>query len=198
MDLIKIGKLINVAEFEKYIEEAEKMENILHVYGTAVNIPDYPCWMMYEDEGDQKGTISFTRHTYKHPVLKEMVDKIVSIYSSIFPEASPPLHARVHLMRTTGNLPVHRDEAGRMSCINLGIKNSSGAVTAISTDGIRANFKENSKSLVLEDGCAYLLNTNEWHSVRSTNDLPRYLITYGFETPFDVLRQRLRFTDETL
>ncbi len=193
IELIKIGKIIDPVDFFPYIEEAEKLETVVHKYGSKFEIPSYPCWMEYKNEAKVIGSISFTRHTYQHPILREMVDKIVSLYTPIFPESEPPIPERVHIIRTTGSIPIHKDEAGRMSCINLGVQNSSGAKTFMSVDGIFENFTKNNEVTLIEDGCAYLMNTNQWHSVSTINGEPRYLITYGFEKPFHVIREKLRF-----
>jgi len=188
-EILDLGKLIDPDEFQKYVVEADKLETIIHRYGTVTAIPDYPCWMQYHNEGNVTGSISFTRNTQKHPVLKEMVLKICDIYRTIFPEYIPVLNERVHLLKTVGSIVVHKDEAGRNSCINVGLKNSSGAITKISTDGLRQNFDKNHYSIQTVDGHGYLLNTNQFHSVEGLSNQPRYLITYGFSEKFDVLQK---------
>lgn len=192
MDIIQIGKLIDPSEFSKYIEEAEKLEVFVHVYGQAFYIPEYPCWMEYKNEGDQIGSISFTRNTYKHPVLSLMTNELVELFTPIFPKDNPPLQERWHFIKTTGNIVTHRDEAGRNACINIGVKNSSGAITRLSNDGIFENFENNNSEYIIKEGFGYLLNTHQWHSVESTSTEPRYLITYGFGAKFDNLRKALR------
>jgi len=39
---------------------------------------------------------------------------------------------------------------------------------------------------------AYLMNTNQYHSVKNTNDQPRYLITYGFGETFEILEKEFK------
>lgn len=190
--LLTIGKLIEPAEFENYINEAEKLETVVHKYGREFVIPDYPCWMEYKNDTSIKGSISFSRHTYSHPLLSKMIDDVVRILTPVFPESAPPNPLRVHLIRTIGNVPMHRDEAGRMTCINIGLRNTSGAITNVSVDNISSNFNDNHESAILEDGYAYLLDTYRYHSVTKLNENPRYLITYGLATMFDESRMSLR------
>ena len=191
--LIKIGKVLDPSDFQKYINEAEKLETVVHKYGTEFVVPDYPCWMKYSNEAGVSGSISFSRHTYKHPVLREMVDKIVELLTPIFPENAKPNIERVHFLKTKGSIVAHRDEAGRMTCINIGLKNSSSAITKISNDDILENFENNHTQYRIEDGTAYLLNTNSLHSVEGT-DVDRYLITYGFGHSFEIMKKALRIT----
>lgn len=178
--IIKIGKVLDPLQFEEYIAEAEELETVIHKYGSNFNVPDEPCWMSYSNEGGTVGSISFTRHTYRHPTLSNMVDKIIEALTPIFPSNILPKKERVHFIRTKGSIVPHVDEAGRLCCINIGIKNSSSAITLMSNDGIRENFYQNNSKYILEDGTAYLVNTSNIHSVVSDSEIPRYLITYGF------------------
>lgn len=196
MNLISLGKLINPNDFQIYVDEAEKLETVVHKYGGDFVIPEYPCWMEYKNEGSIIGSIAFTRHTFKHPILYKMVKQVVEILTPILPNNFPPVVERVHLIRTLGNIVPHRDEAGRYSCINIGVKNSSNAITKISNDGVYENFDDNHSSYVVEEGFGYLLNTNQLHAVDGKLDIPRYLITYGFGTKFDILNKMIRYTDD--
>ena len=196
MNLVSLGKLINPNDFQIYVDEAEKLETVIHKYGGDFVIPDYPCWMEYKNEGSIIGSIAFTRHTFKHPVLSQMVNKVMEVLTPILPNNSPPSIERVHLIRTLGNIIPHRDEAGRYSCINIGVKNSSTAITKISNDGVYENFENNHNSYIVEEGFGYLLNTNQIHAVDGKLDTPRYLITYGFGTKFDILNKMIRYKDE--
>jgi hypothetical protein len=189
MNIIKLGTLIDPIEFDQYITEAEKLETVVHKYGKDFNIPDYPCWMEYKNEGNIVGSISFSRHTLQHPILKDMVAKVADILTPIFPD---PIPDRIHLIRTVGSIPPHRDEGGRMCCINIGLKNSSSAITKLSNDGIRENFSINNTEYTIEDGVGYLLNTNHFHSVEGDLAIPRYLITYGFGTKFEILKRVIK------
>lgn len=196
MNIINLGKLIDPNEFQIYIDEAEKLENVIHKYGGEFVIPDYPCWMEYKNEGEVEGSIAFTRHTSKHPVLSEMVKKVIDILTPIFPDNFPPMAERVHFIRTLGNIVPHRDEAGRYACINIGVKNSSSAITKISNDNIYENFDNNNSPYVIAEGFGYLLNTHQIHAVDGKLDMPRYLITYGFGTKFEVLQNIIKANNE--
>lgn len=185
--IINLGKILNSSDFDKYIIEAEKLDTIVHKYGTTFNIPNSPCWMKYDNEGGEEGSISFTRHTYDHPILKEMVEDIIKILTPFFPKNNLPNKNRIHLVKTIKSIFPHVDESGRLCCINIGIKNASSAETFISSDGVKENFYHNREKHVLKDGYGYLVNTSQYHSVTSSSDIPRYLITYGFGVPIDVI-----------
>lgn len=195
MNIIDLGKLINVEEFLPYISAAESLETVIHRYGDAFVVPDYPCWISYTNEGGLHGSISFSRHTSKHPLLAEMVNKISKVLYPLFPNEYKPETNRIHLIRTIGNIPIHKDEAGRLTCINIGLKNSSGAITRMGHGGPREEFKNKHTSIVLKDGHGYLVNTNEFHSVQSITDEPRYLVTYGFGVKYDYFKQFLKVGD---
>jgi hypothetical protein len=192
MNIVDLGKLINSNDFQIYVDEAEKLETVVHKYGEDFVIPDYPCWMEYRNEGDVEGSISFTRHTNKHPILKEMVEKVFNIFKIIFPASRPVILERIHFIRTKGSVIVHKDEAGRNTCINIGVRNSIGAITKMSNDNIKHNFNNNHSSITVIEGHGYLMNTNQYHAVESINDKPRYLITYGFGDTFDVLKKEFK------
>lgn len=198
MSILDLGKIINPAEFQSYMDEADKMEVVGHKYGAVQVVPDYPCWMEYSNEDNVIGSISFSRHTAKHPILREMTQKVFHILENIFPSGIPVLIERIHLIRTKYNLPPHKDEAGRNACINIGVRNSSGAHTKMSNDGILENFKVNHSITAVAEGHAYLMNTNQFHSVECLNDNFRYLITYGFSEKYENLekafKNKLRLT----
>jgi hypothetical protein len=191
--LIKLGKLLDPKDFEKYITEAEKLETVIHKYGKEIVVPDYPCWMQYLNENGIDGSISFTRHTHQHPILREMIDIVIELLTPIFPDSYKPEIERVHFLKTNGSIVAHRDESGRKTCINIGIKNSSSAITKISNDNIHRNFDNNHTDYQIEDGFAYLLNTNFYHAVVGDINTDRYLITYGFGVTFDILKDKIKY-----
>ena len=195
MNILDLGKLIDVDEFVPYISAAEEMETVIHRYGAEFSVPDYPCWIEYKDEGGIKGSISFSRHTGKHIVLSEMVQKVAEILRPVFPEKYQPEANRVHLIRTHGDIPIHRDEAGRLTCINIGLKNTSGAVTCMGNGGPREEFEKNHTAMILKDGHGYVVNTHEYHSVKALSSNPRYLITYGLGVKFDYFTEFLRLAN---
>ena len=192
MNIIDLGRVIDPAEFLHYIPIAEELETVIHRYGTEPMVPDYPCWIEYQNEGNLEGSIYFTRHTNRHPILSEMVNKISEVMRPIFPEKYAPELDRIHFLKTHGDIPLHRDEGGRLTCINIGLKNSSGAITSINKGGPVEQFQINHTSKILKDGYAYLVNTNEYHAVKSITQTPRYLITYGLGAKFDYFKQFLR------
>jgi hypothetical protein len=193
MNILELGRLIDPEEFTSYIEAAEGLETIIHKYGGNTVVPDYPCWIEYKNEGGITGSISFSRHTGKHPILSEMSKKVADVLRPIFPEKYEPEINRVHLIRTKGDIPIHRDEAGRLTCINIGLKNSSEAVTCMGASDIpREEFYKTHSKTILKDGYGYLVNTHEWHSVNAMSDNPRYLITYGLGAKFDYFKKFLR------
>lgn len=183
--IVEIGKLPNIAGYLNYVREAEKLEIVYHKYGHSINVPDYPCWMEYQIDGGI-GSISFTRNTWKHPILKSMVKNIVVYLETMF-QGVIFEEKRVHLLRTSGNIPPHIDESGRICCINIGLENSNGATTYMSNDGVLENFESHNTAFTLEDGGIYLVNTANIHSVRSVFNGYRYLITYGFGRPVENL-----------
>jgi len=183
--MLSLGKLLNPNEFHKYVKETNYFETVLHKYGTEVNVPDYPCWMKYNYEGGEIGSISFTRNTMKNVVLREMIEKVGLLIDSITIDKFKPDLSRIHFIKTEGNIPPHKDEGNRMCCINIGIKNSNSAVTKISNINSNINFYNDCADYVVEDGFGFLLNTNRYHAVTGDTNKPRYLITYGFSHKFE-------------
>ena len=184
MSFLKIGKIIDPSAMDDCITAAEPLEIITHKYGTVTDIPNYPCWMEYLNEGNVQGSISFTRHTDQHPLLKDMVTLIIEKFSIIFPKHVPLLRERVHFIRTKGDIVPHRDENGRKCCINIGVKNSTGALTIIGIDNTYETFDKRKQSYVVEPGVGYLVDVSRIHAVTALNDEYRYLITYGFGESF--------------
>lgn len=186
-----LGKLIDPEDFEKYINSANELETVLHNYGNPLPVKQEPFWLGYSRSDGANCSLSFTQNTYMHPLLLPMVDKIMEVLTPIFPENSPPNPNRIHLIRTVGNIVPHRDEAGRMCCINIGLYNSSSATTRIGNDNTHSTFSTNYTDYILEDGYAYLVNTSRLHAVLGPN-IPRYLITYGFGEKYDTVLSRFR------
>lgn len=187
MSFLKIGKIIDPNTMDDFVFAAESLEIVTHKYGTVTNLPNYPCWMEYLNEGNVQGSISFTRHTDQHPILKDMVSLIMEKFSLIFPKQLPLLRERVHFIRTKGDIVPHRDESGRKCCINIGVKNSTGALTKIGIDNTYETFDERNHSYVVDSGVGYLVDVGRIHAVIALNNEYRYLITYGFAQSFDTI-----------
>jgi hypothetical protein len=186
-EYLDLGKVVDPDQFNEWIERTLQFETVVHRYGTEFKIPDYPCWMEYRGEGGLQGYISFTRNTSLDPVLQDMIDTLQVTFKNFFPEGIIPSRERIHLIKTSGCIPVHRDEANRLCCINIGIKNSDAAITRISNDGVYDNFNSNHSEFRVKPGHAYLMNTGQWHSVESSPDTVRYLITYGFGVHYHII-----------
>jgi hypothetical protein len=182
--MLSLGKLLNPDEFDKYIEETNSFETSVHKYGTKFDIPDYPCWMEYRDERMSGSSIAFTRNTIKNKVLREMSEKVAVIIDNITVDQFKPDPSRVHFIKTIGSILPHKDEANRMCCINIGVKNSNSAVTKISNINSHVDFYNNCTDYIIEDGFGFLVNTNNYHAVSGNKNTPRYLITYGFGNDF--------------
>ena len=189
--LVDLGKIIDPGLLDRYILVASELPEFVHKYGKNFSIPVYPCWMSYSNEGGMTGSISFTRNTFKHPDLKEMSFYIIDILKKLFVTGFVLDPARIHILKTSGDITIHRDEAGRKCCLNIGVKNTSGALTHTSVNQTRETFKDNHTTDQLLDGYGYLLNTYEYHSVESVNSEPRFLITYGFGADFNVIKNNL-------
>ena len=185
MSFSSLGKIIDPNLMDEFVQAAESLEVVIHKYGTVFDIPDYPCWMEYHNEGNVEGSISFTRHTDHHPVLTNMVTLVIEKFSHIFPKQLPLLRERVHFIRTKGDIIPHRDESGRRCCINIGVKNSTGALTKIGIDNTYETFDERNQSYVVDSGVGYLVDVGRIHAVTALNNEYRYLITYGFAQTYD-------------
>ncbi len=183
--MFDLGKIIEVNDFLEYINVVKSYETLTHKYGSEFQIPNYPCMMQYEAPG-LSGIITFSRNTYLDEQLQPMCDKIVSILEKIFSPLIKFDPKRVHILKTTGTVVPHRDEAGRISCINIGIQNSSSAITKFSQADTLDEYNLLHNECIAEDGHGYILNTSKFHSVVGTNT-ERYLITYGFGATYDQL-----------
>jgi hypothetical protein len=158
---------------------------VMHTYGKTTIIPEEFCWMSYRSH--TSGEISFTRHTNKF--VPKFTNYVASFLANIIDV--PILPERVHFLRTCGRVTPHVDEAGRKCCLNIGLKNSSSAITRIYSNGAINDF-------VCEDGSVYLLNTSIMHSVEGSDNISRLLITYGFGSTFDVIKSRLKNVIQTI
>jgi hypothetical protein len=157
-----------------------------HRYGEPMEAePTHLYWTEYQPYQEGDGTISFARKLYlQYP---EVVDYIVQYINQFFPKLPLDRH-RVNLLKTCGSIRRHMDESFRKSCINIGIKNSTGAMTRVSTT--RDHFMYDSVATTEQclDGHAYLLDTSCLHQVIAVNTEPRYLFTYGFGQDFHIVK----------
>lgn len=162
----------------------------VHKYGSPQ--PDAAkefYWMQYRDEGEIKGTISFARHLGLHwPEIGLYVADYV--YEKTGFKIDP---VRIAFMLTQGSVTPHRDEGGRRSCINIGIRNSDAAITRMSLDNDFDTFDTEYEDFQVEDGCAYLVNVDNVHAVFAKDyERKRLLITCSFPTPYLELVNRLK------
>ena len=163
-----------------------------HFYGAPMEAtPTTLYWTEYQPTHSGTGTISFARKLYlEYPDVAEHVCKYLE---KLFPRIKFDIR-RVNLLKTKGNIQPHVDESNRMTCINIGIKNSSIATTRASSVKDKSEFKDNSIEIVCRDNCAYLLDTSSYHEVESTDDtVSRYLFTYGLGVSFDVMLREFNF-----
>jgi hypothetical protein len=133
------------------------------------------------------GRIGFSRNTYQH--LPEVVNYTHDFLKSRFPNL-PLYKERICFLQTIGSVPQHRDESSRLSCINIGLNNTSSAITRISTDDNFETFSINYKDYICEDGSVYLLNSSIVHSVIGDMEIKRTLITMTITDKYeDALKQ---------
>jgi len=156
-----------------------------HVYGQPMD-PD-PKTLYWTEYQYAEGMISFARKLYiEYP---EVAKYIVSYMKTLFPNVLFD-YQRVGLLKTRGDVTPHCDESNRKCCINIGIKNSSSAITKTSKlkvpEYTRELFEEVCASNRCQDGSAYLLDTSSVHEVISLDlTVNRYLFTYGFGRSFE-------------
>lgn len=157
-----------------------------HHYGNELEVdPIRLYWVEYQPYQEGDGTISFARKLYlKYP---EVADYVVDYISKFFPKL-PLDRRRVNLLKTCGSIRRHMDESLRKSCINIGLKNSLGAMTRVSNTKDHDLYESVATTEQCLDGHAYLLGTSFLHEVVAVNPEPRYLFTYGFGVEFDVIR----------
>jgi len=143
-------------------------------------------WMTYSVyEG---GRISFTRNTKEF--LPEIVDYTAQYLRDRFPKL-PIFPERIHFLQTKGKIREHRDEAGRVTSINIGIKNTSTAITRFGVDDSYETFQDRYVDYICKDNCAYLLDTSKLHSVISLGDDVRTLITMTVTDSYEKTLQYL-------
>lgn len=153
-----------------------------HIYGMPMEkIPSSLYWTEYQPREQGGGIISFARQIYiRYPELAEYVQNYIQKFFSTYKIEI----YRVGLIKTCGNIRSHIDESNRLSCINIGIKNSSGAVTRTSNVKDEELYEKTATEITCQDNHAYLLDTGSRHEVIALNNLPRYLFTYGFGLPY--------------
>jgi hypothetical protein len=154
-----------------------------HHYGQPMEaIPSSLYWTEYQPFQEGDGTISFARLLFlQYP---EVAHYVVNYIQSFFPKL-PIDYRRVNLLKTHGSIRMHKDESHRKCCINIGIKNSTGAITKTSSTLEHAIFESVAVAHQCQNGHAYLLDTSHLHRVMAINDQPRYLFTYGFGVTFE-------------
>jgi hypothetical protein len=180
-------------EFDKEFTVPEEFDlNILdslpihkHRYGQPMEEnPTTLYWTEYQPYQEGDGTISFARKLYlQYPkVAQHVVDYIHKFFPTLQLDVQ-----RVNLIKTHGSIRQHMDESNRKCSINIGIKNSNGAITK--TSNTRNHFVYPSVAEIhqCQDGHGYLLDTSCIHQVIATNDNPRYLFTYGFGETFEAV-----------
>ena len=190
---IELGKvLLDIKEYDTYIAEAEKLETVIQTYYQDLTIPTYPCWLQYANERNLVGTVSITANLYKHPVLSKLTTQLASVLNqSNISKNFIFKSTKINLIRTTGMVGIHQDQGNRTCAINIGLRNSENAITKISDGVTIENFEEICTRLQVKDGCAYLINTSNWHSVDSDIDSTRYLITYSFAKEFSEVKESI-------
>jgi hypothetical protein len=173
------------------ISDFENLKVYKHVYGQSKDDdPDHIYWLEYQISDQGSGTISFARRLYLD--YPEIAEYVIEYLSALFP--SIPFDVkRVNLLKTKGSIPKHVDESFRSCAVNIGIKNSSTAITRTSRTKSYHLFNEQSSDFICKDGHSYLLDTGSIHEVISLDESSdRFLFTYGFGRNFDEISRHIR------
>ncbi len=173
------------------ISVLENLPIYKHHYGMPMEAnPTTLYWTEYQPSRPGTGTISFARKLYiEYP---EVAMYLAGYLNSLFPRINFD-YRRVNLLKTKGNIQPHVDESNRMCCINIGIKNSSLAVTRSSCVKDKDLFEGNYQETVCKDNHAYLLDTSSYHEVVSKDDaVERYLFTFGLGVSFETMKKEFR------
>lgn len=154
-----------------------------HIYGEPIESdPTELYWLEYQQP--VSGNISFVRKLYRH--YPSVADHLVNYIQQFFPKLEL-FKERVNILKTSGSIMPHVDETNRMCCINIGIKNASGAITKISSTRMRSEYKATAREHRCQNGHSYLIDTSRFHEVIAINQEPRYLFTYGFGRDFNTI-----------
>lgn len=190
---VNLGLILkNIDEFKYIISDIEKLKIIVQSYFDGIDIPNEPSWIQYKDERGLKGSVSITSLLYKDPTYLRITKNIAEILNDIGIIKNYKFKStRVNFIQTQGMVGAHQDTGKRKCAINIGLSNSNIATTRFSLDNCLDNFDSVYESLIVEDGYGYLINTQTYHAVYHSKNLPRYLISYGFEQPFDEIKSKL-------
>lgn len=178
-----LGQLLPLHLVNDALTSIENLPIIDHVYGEKQPSRKYPFWMRYTQKR-AIGQISFTRNTglINDPYFTLLIDEAERVLNKLLSPSLTVNRHHIHIIRTSGNIVAHIDEGGRVSCINMGLRNASSAVTtSYAGSGI--------ESLSLTDGGVCLLDTSIMHDVKGDENIMRYAITYGMTTPCDEVFQ---------
>src|SRR4051812_31788854 len=184
--VIKIGEGFKLPDsFD--IGILDKLEVYRHKYGSPQPDASVFRWMQYSNEGNYAGYIAFARDLGTH--LPAVADHIAHYLSGVIDVPIDP--HRIGFMCTGGNITPHRDEGGRKTCINIGLRDSDSAITRVSLDDDFDTFDTEYEDHTVQNGCAYMLNVARIHAVFQQRSARRLLVTYGMGASFDVLRTKL-------
>lgn len=160
-----------------------------HVYGSKPPEVNGIFWQEFQQANNVDGSISFLRNM--QPWRPDFIQHVANYIQQLIPTLKiNPVY--VKMIRTKNNVNPHVDEPTRKCCINIGVKNSAGAITRTSNTTSRDKFTHSSIASQCQDLSAYLIDTSSMHSVTSINSNPRYLITYPFIESFDTIVKHIK------
>ena len=171
------------------MDELTKLPVYKHTYGESQEEdPTTLYWTEYhslDPDLNEKGSISFVRKLYlEYP---EVAQYIVDYLQTLFPIIEFETN-RVSVLKTNGSINPHIDEAGRICCVNIGIKNSSAAVTRTSSTKDFEIFEKVASEVVCQDNHAYLLDTSSVHEVIGKDlTTDRFFFSYAFRREFNIV-----------
>lgn len=161
-----------------------------HVYGCSLDYSAEPFWMRY---ASPFGSLTFSRFLYKK--YPDFTKGVAEYLNGLFKSKIKFYHESVNIFYTEGDIVPHRDESGRVSSINIGLKNSDVAITSYSPTNTLVRYHEDKVDFQCVDGATYLLNTSNIHAVSGPRGVCRYMITYSlgieYATVLDMLKQDL-------
>lgn len=171
------------------IEELMNLPIYKHIYGQPQeNNPKTLFWTEYQPSSPEligTGSISFVRRLYvKYP---KVANYVTDYLQTLFPIIKFDI-GRVSIFKTKGTVGKHMDEAGRICCVNIGIKNAASAITRTSVTKDFKLFDKVASEIICQDNHAYLLDTSSVHEVVGLDlTTDRLFFSYAFGRDFNTI-----------
>lgn len=180
---------LDLSKYRRFVYAAETLPDVFHTFGKPVPKVSGPHFITYANTTQPKDSLGFSRFILEHAELRDLADQFYQDTKQIW-AVLPFVPGKVTLVKSVGDVELHRDDIGRMCCLNFGLLRSSFSTTELASNN-SLESPGDFEGFTVKQGSGYLVNVSWPHKVTCRLRASRWLLNYSFELSYTEVQRRL-------